>query len=251
MIATALVPIITNPTSQTHYHILASHSRVTFSRHIPNISLLLTSRQDQRLLRLQLNNSVHYLTIEEDWSYTGSSIRRGAATSAVGACMMRSVAAYRCALYRIFTYDRWIPPLFLSLLSFFPYEIMYPRNLCTHRLWWVVVISLHQHQQGWMACRRRKYYYWEDGIQIAIGSMLKLTSIGYITHRADISSLEKHDFSSHDLPPFPPPPPCPTVSPPSLPASIKHSPRHTASKLFPTPLTNWPTRDSMQPSHDQ
>ena len=37
MIATALVPIITNPTSQTQYHILASHSRVTFSRHIPNI----------------------------------------------------------------------------------------------------------------------------------------------------------------------------------------------------------------------
>ena len=46
MIATALVPIITNPTSQTQYHILASHSRVTFSRHIPNISWLLTSRQN-------------------------------------------------------------------------------------------------------------------------------------------------------------------------------------------------------------
>lgn len=29
--------------------------------------------------------------------------------------------------------------------------------------------------------------------------MLKLTSVGYITHSADISSLEKHDFPFHDL----------------------------------------------------
>lgn len=65
-----------------------------------------------------------------------------------------------------------------------------------------------------MGCLRRKYYYWEDGIHIAIGSMLKLTSIRYITHSADINSLEKHDFPS----------PSPTVSPPSLPASTKHSP---------------------------
>lgn len=77
--------------------------------------------------------------------------------------------------------------------------------------------------EGWMVCRRRKYYYWEDGIQIAIGSiLLKFTWIEYITHSADISCLEKYEFPYQDLPPHPPP--CLTVSPPSLPTSIKHSP---------------------------
>ena len=42
------------------------------------------------------------------------------------------------------------------------------------------------------------YNYWEDGGQIAIGSMLKPTLTGYITRPADTNSLENHDF------PFPP-----------------------------------------------
>ncbi len=48
-----------------------------------------------------------------------------------------------------------------------------------------------------------KYNYWEDGGQIAIGSMLKPTLTGYITRPADTNSLENHDFPSQEFP-FPP-----------------------------------------------